>query len=124
MTFEFFLFHIFLIFSIVSALMVISLSNAIHSVLFLILTFCNVTLLLLLLGAEFFSFLLLIVYVGAIAVLFLFVIMMLNIKINTSYQNFHVLIPIILIIMLYIGENLYYFTTQFDLLQFFESQLY
>jgi NADH-quinone oxidoreductase subunit J len=63
--------------------MVIGLPNAVHSVLFLILVFCNIVGLLLLLGAEFLAFLLLIVYIGAIAVLFLFVIMMLNIKVIT-----------------------------------------
>ena len=60
--------------------MVISLANAVHSILFLITVFCNIIGILILLGAEFLAFLLLIVYVGAIAVLFLFVIMMLNIK--------------------------------------------
>jgi NADH-quinone oxidoreductase subunit J len=67
--------------------MVISLSNAVHSVLFLIIVFCNITGILILLGAEFLAFLLLIVYVGAIAVLFLFVVMMLNIKFTTSKLN-------------------------------------
>jgi NADH-quinone oxidoreductase subunit J len=77
---EFILFYLFSSFSLVSAIMVIGLSNAVHSVLFLIIVFCNIVGLLLLLGAEFLAFMLLIVYVGAIAVLFLFVIMMLNIK--------------------------------------------
>jgi NADH-quinone oxidoreductase subunit J len=67
--------------------MVVSLVNAVHSVLFLILVFCNVAALLLLSGAEFLSFMLLIVYVGAIAVLFLFVVMMLNIKTSSFKAN-------------------------------------
>lgn len=104
--------------------MVIISTNAVHSVLFLILTFCNVTLLLLLLGAEFFAFLLLIVYVGAIAVLFLFVIMMLNIKINRDHVNWYIFYPIIILILIYIGENLYNFSLKFDILSYFESQLY
>uniref|UniRef100_A0A4D6BLZ6 NADH-ubiquinone oxidoreductase chain 6 n=1 Tax=Balbiania investiens TaxID=111861 RepID=A0A4D6BLZ6_9FLOR len=94
---EFMLFYVFSSFSLVSAIMVIGLSNAVHSVLFLIMVFCNVVGLLLLLGAEFLAFMLLIVYVGAIAVLFLFVIMMLNIKVVTFKSISWSTIPIGLI---------------------------
>nr|YP_009542003.1 NADH dehydrogenase subunit 6 [Neogoniolithon spectabile]AYR06673.1 NADH dehydrogenase subunit 6 [Neogoniolithon spectabile] len=79
---EFTLFLFFSIGALVTAFMVITSKNAVHSVLFLILVFCNVSCLLLVLGAEFFSFMFLIVYVGAIAFYFLFVVMMLNIKNN------------------------------------------
>nr|AHB34940.1 NADH dehydrogenase subunit 6 [Neoporphyra perforata]AHB35388.1 NADH dehydrogenase subunit 6 [Neoporphyra perforata]AHB35417.1 NADH dehydrogenase subunit 6 [Neoporphyra perforata]AIB08076.1 NADH dehydrogenase subunit 6 [Neoporphyra perforata]AIB08166.1 NADH dehydrogenase subunit 6 [Neoporphyra perforata] len=82
------LFWIFSIISLVSACMVVSLSNAVYSVLFLIIVFCNTASILLLLGAEFLSFLFLIVYVGAIAVLFLFVVMMLNVKKSTVKINY------------------------------------
>lgn len=88
----------FSLFALTSSLMVITLKNAVHSVLFLILVFCNVAGLLLLLGAEFLSFMLLIVYVGAIAVLFLFVVMMLNVKIDKLDLNPISLIPLGLII--------------------------
>nr|YP_009317631.1 NADH dehydrogenase subunit 6 [Pterocladiella musciformis]AOX49083.1 NADH dehydrogenase subunit 6 [Pterocladiella musciformis] len=81
-------------FALLSALMVITLTNAVHSVLFLILVFCNTVGLLLLFGAEFLSFMLLIVYVGAIAVLFLFVVMMLNVKISSINLNLISLIPL------------------------------
>ena len=74
--------------------MVVTLSNAVHSVLFLILVFCNTASLLLILGAEFFSFMFLIVYVGAIAVLFLFVVMMLNIKTSPISISIFSTIPI------------------------------
>nr|YP_009441351.1 NADH dehydrogenase subunit 6 [Lympha mucosa]ATN23360.1 NADH dehydrogenase subunit 6 [Lympha mucosa] len=87
MSSELCLFYILSSFTLVSAIMVICLSNAVHSVLFLITVFCNVTGILILLGAEFLGFLLLIVYVGAIAVLFLFVVMMLNIKVITNKFN-------------------------------------
>nr|WDA66159.1 NADH dehydrogenase subunit 6 [Lithothamnion corallioides] len=87
MTLDLFLFYFFASFAIVSSIMVITLSNAVHSVLFLIIVFCNVAALLLLIGAEFFSFMFLIIYVGAIAVLFLFVVMMLNIKKNPIRIN-------------------------------------
>nr|YP_009048878.1 NADH dehydrogenase subunit 6 [Wildemania schizophylla]AID57248.1 NADH dehydrogenase subunit 6 [Wildemania schizophylla] len=85
------LFWIFSIVSLLSACMVVSLSNAVYSVLFLILVFCNTASILLLLGAEFLSFLLLIVYVGAIAVLFLFVVMMLNVKTDGIKINYNTL---------------------------------
>nr|AOX48922.1 NADH dehydrogenase subunit 6 [Gelidium crinale f. luxurians] len=86
-------------FALLSALMVITLTNAVHSVLFLILVFCNVAGLLLLFGAEFLSFMLLIVYVGAIAVLFLFVVMMLNVKVNSSNLNLISLTPLAFLIL-------------------------
>lgn len=87
-------------FALISTIMVITLSNAVHSVLFLIIVFCNVASLLLILGTEFFSFMFLIVYVGAIAVLFLFVVMMLNIKINPIRINIWALLPVSLIILM------------------------
>jgi len=102
MSLDLLLFYLFSSFALISSIMVISLSNAVHSVLFLILVFCNVSGLLLLLGAEFLAFLLLIVYVGAIAVLFLFVIMMLNIKQNYTTKFISNLPLIILLCLLLI----------------------
>ena len=64
----------------VSGFLVISASNAVYSVLYLILVFLFNTIILISLGTEFLALIFLIVYVGAIAVLFLFVVMMLNIK--------------------------------------------
>lgn len=60
--------------------MVYLMTNPVHSVLFLVLTFCFGSVLFIMLGAEFYGLTYLIVYVGAIAVLFLFVVMMLDIK--------------------------------------------
>jgi NADH-quinone oxidoreductase subunit J len=54
--------------------------NPIHSVLFLILTFCNAAVILFLFGLDFLALIFIMIYVGAIAILFLFIIMMLNIK--------------------------------------------
>lgn len=79
---EFGLFYLFSSVVLVSGLMVISARNPVHNVLFLVLTFCNATGLLLLLEVEFMALIFIVVYVGAIAVLFLFVVMMLNIKEN------------------------------------------
>nr|YP_010888146.1 NADH dehydrogenase subunit 6 [Fushitsunagia catenata]WJJ67923.1 NADH dehydrogenase subunit 6 [Fushitsunagia catenata] len=123
MNIDFILFILFSTFALLSSLMVISLKNAVHSVLFLILVFCNFAALLLLLGAEFLAFMLLIVYVGAIAVLFLFVVMMLNIKSSPFNFNFFSIFPLGLIISAvflvqinFMGEQLNTFNlTQNDL---------
>jgi NADH-quinone oxidoreductase subunit J len=64
---------------VVSAVLVITARNPVHSVLFLILAFFNAAGLFVLLGVEFIAMILVIVYVGAVAVLFLFVVMMLDI---------------------------------------------
>lgn len=82
--------YIFSSLSIVCAIMVISSVNPVHSVLFLILVFCNTSGLLFILGAEFIAIMFIIVYVGAIAVLFLFVVMMLNIQTYAWNSHFWV----------------------------------
>nr|YP_010330456.1 NADH dehydrogenase subunit 6 [Porphyridium aerugineum]UNJ18814.1 NADH dehydrogenase subunit 6 [Porphyridium aerugineum] len=71
----------------VCALFVVRSKNPVYSVLYLVLTFCNIANLLFRLQAEFFALLLLIVYAGAIAILFIFVVMMLNIKIQRVFFN-------------------------------------
>ena len=81
------LFSIFASIALISAGLVIRAKNPVHSVLFLILVFCNASGLLVLLGLDFFAMILLVVYVGAIAVLFLFVVMMLNIKVAEIHEN-------------------------------------
>jgi NADH-quinone oxidoreductase subunit J len=63
-----------------SAGLVLMTANPVHSVLFLVLSFVNVSGLMRLMGAEFRAILFMVVYVGAIAVLFLFVVMMLNLS--------------------------------------------
>jgi NADH-quinone oxidoreductase subunit J len=73
-------FYVFATVMLVSAALVVSARNAVHSVLFLILTFFNAAGLFLLAGAEFLAMILVIVYVGAVAVLFLFVVMMLDVN--------------------------------------------
>lgn len=62
----------------ISSVMVIALSNPVHSVLCLIFAFFNAAALFILIGAEYIAMTLIIVYVGAVAVLFLFVVMMLG----------------------------------------------
>ncbi len=74
-----FFFYLFAAILTCSALMVVSLRNMVHSVMFLILAFLNAAALFALLGAEFIALLLVVVYVGAIAVLFLFIVMMIDV---------------------------------------------
>ncbi|HEX7726140.1 MAG TPA: NADH-quinone oxidoreductase subunit J [Rhizomicrobium sp.] len=72
-------FYVFSTVLLISALMVVSARNPVHSVLYLIFAFFNAAGLFVLLGAEFLAMILVVVYVGAVAVLFLFVVMMLDI---------------------------------------------
>lgn len=123
---ESFLFYFFYLLVLSSALMVIFSENAVYSVLFLILTFCNIVFLLILMGAEFISFLLLIVYVGAIAVLFLFVVMMLNIKKSKQQFNFFYIYyaPLIFIIFIFLVDYFWNLFFIFDVLKKINIQLY
>jgi len=72
-------FYFFAGITIFSAIMVTISRNTVYSVFFLILVFVTVSILFIMIGAEFLGMIMLIVYVGAVAVLFLFVVMMLNI---------------------------------------------
>jgi len=72
-------FYFFSTIAVFSALMVTISRNTVYSVFFLILVFVSVSILFIMIGAEFLGMIMLIVYVGAVAVLFLFVVMMLNV---------------------------------------------
>ena len=85
------LFYVFAAILLVSAAMVVSARNPVHSVLFLIVAFFNAAALFVLAGAEFLAMILVIVYVGAVAVLFLFIVMMLDInftELRSGYQRY------------------------------------
>tara|TARA_B100000676_G_scaffold240293_1_gene241175 strand:+ start:464 stop:1072 length:609 start_codon:yes stop_codon:yes gene_type:complete len=86
-------FYLFSSVAVLSALMVISAKNPVHSVLFLILSFVNSSGLFVLLGAEFLAMILVVVYVGAVAVLFLFVVMMLDINYIKLREGFLQYLP-------------------------------
>lgn len=81
-----------------SALLVITARNPVHSVLWLVLAFFNSAGLFVLLGAEFIAFLMVIVYVGAVAVLFLFVVMMLEVDFKSLRQGAMQYVPLGLVI--------------------------
>ena len=73
-------FYCFSTIAVFSAVMVTISKNTVYSVFFLILVFVSISILFIMIGAEFLGMIMLIVYVGAVAVLFLFVVMMLNIS--------------------------------------------
>ena len=72
-------FYFFSTIAVFAAVMVTISRNTVYSVFFLILVFISISILFIMIGAEFLGMIMLIVYVGAVAVLFLFVVMMLNI---------------------------------------------
>nr|YP_010032395.1 Nad6 [Schizocladia ischiensis]QOW07609.1 Nad6 [Schizocladia ischiensis] len=85
--FESFFFYIFSILALVLSSMVITLTNPVYSVLFLVLVFLTAAAFALVLQLEFMALLFVLIYVGAIAVLFLFVVMMLDIKVSKEPLN-------------------------------------
>jgi NADH-quinone oxidoreductase subunit J len=87
-------FYLFAAVLLVSAGMVVSSRNPVHSVLFLILAFFNAAALFVLAGAEFLAMILVIVYVGAVAVLFLFVVMMLDVDFAQLREGFQRYLPV------------------------------
>lgn len=92
------IFYAFSFLIIASSLMVISVKNPVHSVLFLIFTFFSAAGIFVILGAEFVAMVLVIVYVGAVAVLFLFVVMMLNINFAQLKSGFVKNLPMVSVI--------------------------
>jgi NADH:ubiquinone oxidoreductase subunit 6 (subunit J) len=102
----------------VSAFMVLASKNPVHSVLFLILVFCNGAGLLILLGMEFLAMIFLVVYVGAIAVLFLFIVMMLNLKIVEFRQSFLNHYPVSFFIMIFFLVEVYLFLSNYSFVNF------
>ena len=93
-----FAFYLFAGILVLSALMVITARNPVHSVLFLILSFFTSAGLFVLLGAEFIAMIMVIVYVGAVAVLFLFVVMMLDIDFSNLRKDAMNYVPLGIII--------------------------
>jgi NADH-quinone oxidoreductase subunit J len=73
--------------AIVSSLMAITNRNAIHALLYLIISLLSISIILYISGAPFIAALEVIVYAGAIMVLFIFVVMMLNIGLEEELEN-------------------------------------
>ena len=104
------IFYFFSAVTIISSFFVVFSSNPVHSVLFLILSFFNVSVIFLLSDAEFLAMTLIIVYVGAVAVLFLFVVMMLNINEVIVKEGFLKYFPLgLLLISIFLTELIFVF---------------
>lgn len=82
-----FIFGVLAIFTVLCALMVVFSKNAIHSVLYLILTFFTIAAHYIMLNAQFLAIVHIIVYAGAIMVLFLFTVMLLNLNKDNEPQK-------------------------------------
>ena len=98
MTLELFIFYLFAVITLSSAVGVVTARNPIYAALFLILAFFTSAATWVLLEAEFLGVVLVLVYVGAVMVLFLFVIMMLDIKIDTLKEGMVRYLPLGLIV--------------------------
>jgi NADH-quinone oxidoreductase subunit J len=72
-------FYITALIAVISTMLAISRVNAVHALLYLILSFLSIALIFFILGAPFIAALEVIIYAGAIMVLFIFVVMLLNI---------------------------------------------
>jgi NADH-quinone oxidoreductase subunit J len=83
-----------------SALLVITVRNAVHAALFLVLAFFSSAAIWLLLQAEFLAIALVLVYVGAVMVLFLFVVMMLDINMAPLREGFVRYLPLSVLVAL------------------------
>ncbi|KIM20526.1 hypothetical protein M408DRAFT_37906, partial [Serendipita vermifera MAFF 305830] len=84
-------------FALISALAVITSTNPVLAIVFLIILFLNVGIYLILMGLQFIGLSYLLVYVGAITVLFLFIVMMLSVEVVSSVEvgpNYSKLLPL------------------------------
>jgi NADH-quinone oxidoreductase subunit J len=73
--------------ALISTIMAITGRNAIHALLFLIVSLLSISIIFYILGAPFIAALEVIIYAGAIMVLFIFVIMMLNVGLEKEIEN-------------------------------------
>lgn len=102
------LFYISSSIAILTTLMVITCRNAVHALLYLVLSLLSVAVVFYTLGAPYVAALEIIIYAGAIVILFVFVVMMLNLNRSPedekSNMNFkHWILPVILCLVLF-GE--------------------
>ena len=101
--------------AVVATALVITRTNAVHALLYLIVSLLAVALIFFALGAPFVAALEVIIYAGAIMVLFIFVIMMLNLGTSASKQESSLLTPGIwigpsVLCIILAGELVYYLT--------------
>jgi NADH-quinone oxidoreductase subunit J len=87
------LFYISAFIAVISTILVVTRTNAVHALLYLIVSLLAVALIFFILGAPFVAALEVIIYAGAIMVLFVFVIMMLNLGGEHAKQESQLLTP-------------------------------
>ncbi|MDA8098549.1 MAG: NADH-quinone oxidoreductase subunit J [Nitrospiraceae bacterium] len=114
-----FLFYISAFIAVAATGMVITRTNAVHALLYLIVSLLAVALIFFTLGAPFIAALEVIVYAGAIMVLFIFAIMMLNLSSATVQQEQGLLAPGIwrgpaLLCLVLAGELAYFLTAEHE----------
>ncbi len=108
-----------------SSFFVITVSNPILSLLWLIVSFGFSSILFMIFGIEFLSLLIFMVYIGAIAVLFLFVIMMLNIKVVEISSTYFSYLPVsFFIIIFFLLELIISIYLKFGAFEFYNNDLY
>jgi NADH-quinone oxidoreductase subunit J len=110
-------FYIAAVVAVVATIMVISRLNAVHALLYLIVSLLSVALIFFLLGAPFAAALEVIIYAGAIMVLFVFVIMMLNLGKEATAQENRWLTP-----RMWIGPGILSFILLIELLYLLTAQ--
>jgi NADH-quinone oxidoreductase subunit J len=88
-----FLFYISAAVAVISTLLVITRTNTVHALLYLIVSLLAVAMIFFVLGAPFVAALEIIIYAGAIMVLFIFVIMMLNLGGTHAREEAQLLTP-------------------------------
>jgi len=98
--------------AVLSTIMVITRLNAVHALLYMIVSLMSVALIFFVLGAPFVAALEIIIYAGAIMVLFVFVVMMLNLGPESAEQERAWLEPIswrgpVILSLILIGELVY-----------------
>lgn len=120
MSFELFLFYLFAAIVVFAAARVISSRNAVHSAMFLVLTFFTCAAIWMLLEAEFLAITLVLVYVGAVMVLFLFVVMMLEVNVEPLREGFVKYLPAGLLVGAIMVIELLFLITQ----RYFRSEHY
>lgn len=81
------IFYIAALFALLTTILAVTRKNAIHALLFLILSLLSISIIFYILGAPFIAALEVIVYAGAIMVLFIFVIMMLNVAMEEEQEK-------------------------------------
>jgi NADH-quinone oxidoreductase subunit J len=80
-------FYLAAVVAVISSILTITRHNAIHALLYLILSLLSISVIFYLLGAPFIAALEVIIYAGAIMVLFIFVVMMLNIGVEERIEK-------------------------------------